>query len=135
MLALKVGEGNEQQTYICVHWRTFPPAGAGEDADHLRSVSTIDVAQYDRLRTWQRICGQRAMTEGVCLQCAHRRLVVWKMVGPYLRAPNGVETPVVDAASGEAAPRNRHMVGIFRRPGTKGSLQPAAWAEHSDGND
>ena len=29
MQSLKVGEGQEQQTFICAHWRVFPPLGAG----------------------------------------------------------------------------------------------------------
>ena len=41
--------------------------------------------------------------------------------------PNGVETPVVDMASAEASPRNRHMINIFQRPGTRGSHETAAW--------
>jgi len=129
MRALKVGEGDGQQTYICVHWRTFPPLGAGGDAENLRANQAIDQAQYDRLRLWQRMCGLFDMTEEKCLTCPHRRLVVWKTRGPYLRDPDGVDAPVVDAAQGEASPRNRHMAGIFRRPGTAGSHQSAAWAK------
>jgi hypothetical protein len=132
MRSLKVGEGDSQQTYICVHWRTFPPAGAGEDAESLRANATLDTAQYERLRLWQRVCGLFHMEKGKCLACPHRRKVVWKTRGPYLVSPDGVETPVVDSAQGEASPRNRHMINIFRRPGTSGSHEPAAWTERSE---
>jgi len=131
MRALKIGEGDNQQTFICVHWKTFPPPGAGGDVENLRANEVIDTAQYARLRTWQDICGLMMMEEAKCLACPHRRKVIWKTRGPYLLAPDGTESPVVDAAQGEASPRNRHMAGIFRRPGTAGSHQTAAWV-HED---
>ena len=127
MNALKIGEDDNQTTYICAHWKTFPPAGAGGDVESLRRSGAIDTAQYTRLQLWKRDCSLLKMEEGKCLQCPHRRQVVWKTRGPYLLSPDGTETPVVDSAQGEASPRNRHMAGIFRRPGTKGSHQPAAW--------
>ena len=72
------------------------------------------------------------MEESKCLGCPHRRKVIWKTRGPYLLAPDGVESPVVDAAQGEASPRNRHMAGIFRRPGTAGATQTAAWVPEDE---
>lgn len=127
MQSLKVGEGQAQQTFICVHWRAFPPLGAGEDAETLRRAGTLNDETYNRLLLWQRDCGLLKMAESKCLGCPHRRKVVWKTQGPVLVDPRGVETPVVDMATGEASPRNRHMANIFQRPGTKGSLQAAAW--------
>ncbi len=132
MRALKTGDKDNQDTFICVHWRTFPPPGAGGDVENLRANKAIDTAQYERLRLWQKICGLLTMSEDKCLTCPHRRKVIWKTRGPYLLAPNGVESPVVDSAQGEASPRNRHMAGIFRRPGTAGSHQSAAWIENKD---
>jgi len=133
MRSLKVvGEGNSKETYICVHWKTFPPPGAGEDAENLRANAAIDQAQYNRLNLWTKICGQLDMAETPCLSCPHRRKVVWKTRGPYLLAPDGTETPVVDSAQGEASPRNRHMANIFRRPGTAGSHEPAAWTKREE---
>jgi len=129
MNALKIGEGDNQTTHICAHWKTFPPPGAGGDVESLRHSGAIDTAQYTRLRLWQRDCGLFKMDDK-CLQCPHRRQIVWKTRGPYLLSPDGVETPVVDSAQGEASPRNRHMAGIFRRPGTKGSHEPAAWTKN-----
>lgn len=129
MKALKTG----QTTHICVHWKTFPPPGAGGDPENLRANRAIDEAQYSRLQLWQRDCGLFEMQESKCLQCPHRRKVIWKTRGPYLVSPDGTETPVVDSALGEASPRNRHMANIFRRPGTTGSHQSAAWT--TDGTD
>jgi len=132
MRALKIGEVENQQTFICVHWKTFPPPGAGADAENLRANATLDDAQYARLRLWQRDCGLFKMAEDKCLTCPHRRQVIWKTRGPYLLSPDGTETPVVDMAQGEASPRNRHMANIFRRPGTRGAHQPAAWTDQED---
>lgn len=133
MKSLKVeGSGGHLKTYICVHWRTFPPPGAGGDVENLRRNAAIDTAQYNRLQLWHRFCGLFEMEEAKCLACPHQREVVWRTRGPYLLDPDGVETPVVDPAQGEASPRNRHMAGIFRRPGTTGSHQPAAWTKRED---
>jgi len=129
MKSIKIGEGDAQVTYICAHWKTFPPPGAGGNVENLRTNSAINTAQYHRLLLWQRVCGLFQM-EDKCMSCPHRRAVVWKTRGPYLLSPDGTETPVVDSAQGEASPRNRHMANIFRRPGTAGSHQPAAWTEH-----
>jgi hypothetical protein len=134
MNALKTGEGDTVQTHICAHWKIFPPPGAGGDAENLRANASIDSAQYNRLQLWQRDCGLFSMTDK-CLGCLHRRRVIWKTRGPYLLAPDGVETPVVDAAQGEASPRNRHMANIFRRPGTTGSHQAAAWTKDQGGDE
>jgi len=132
MRALKVGEGQDQQTYICAHWRTFPPPGAGGEVEALRANGHLDDGQYNRLRLWERDCGLMHMEESKCLGCPHRRLILWKTRGPYLRDPEGTEVPVVDMAAGEASPRHRHMATIFRRPGTVGSHQPAAWRKDAD---
>lgn len=139
MKSLKVEEKKGPQTYICVHWRSFPPLGAQGDAEKLRAAGTITDDQYNRLRIWQRDCGLLEMAESKCLTCPHRRKVDWRTAGPVLVDPQGVATPVVDMAAGEASPHNRHFTSIFQRPGTKGSHLTAAWVkdpEHptEDGN-
>jgi len=126
--SLKIGPVDSQQSYICAHWKTFPPSGAGKDPDVLRATKVIDEAQYSQLRLWIRVCGLYTMEEK-CLTCPHRRRIEWKTRGPYLVDPSGVETPVVDAATGESAPANRHMANIFCRPGTPGSTEQAAWVK------
>lgn len=133
MHSLKVFEGGQSETYICAHWRVFPPMGAGQDAEHLRSTKTITEEQYNHLQVWQRDCGQLEMGAPKCLACPHRRRVAWRTQGPALVDPKGVEAPIVDSAAGEAAPRNRHFGGVFKRPGTRGSHQPVAWTP--DGED
>lgn len=130
--SLKVGDGEDKVTVICAHWKSFPPPGAGQDAERLRANDTITEAQYNRIKLWERDCGIQRMQESKCMSCPHRRSVQFKTRGPVLVAPDGTETPVVDATTGEASPRNRHHHGIFRRPGTKGSLKPAAWAVDQD---
>ena len=138
MKSMKVDEERGRQTYICVHWRSFPPTGAGGDIEQLRAAKTITDDQYNRLLIWQRECGLLSMDLAKCLSCPHRRKVVWRTTGPVLVDPEGVETPVVDPAAGEATPRNRHLANIFQRPGTRGSHQTAAWvgedgADEGDG--
>lgn len=127
MKSLKVEEKKGTQTYICVHWRSFPPLGAGENAEKLRAAGTITEDQYNRLLIWQRDCGLLEMAESKCLTCPHRRKVEWRTAGPVLVDPHGVVAPVVDIAAGEASPHNRHFTNIFQRPGTKGSHSTAAW--------
>lgn len=133
--SLKVGEGDSSDTFICAHWKTFPPPGARQDAENLRANGTITEAQYNRIKLWKRDCGLVKMSESKCPTCPHRRRVVYKQRGPVLVAPDGTETPVVDAATGEASPRNRHQRNIFRRPGTRGSHKPAAWTTQEEGTE
>ena len=128
---LEVDSNGKSEKYVCVHWRTFPPPGAGQDADTLRANQAITTEQHNRLKLWERICGLFQMQESKCMSCPHRRRIEWQTRGPVLTSPDGTVTPVVDAASGESAPRNRHLANIFRRPGTKGSHKPAAWVEQA----
>jgi len=128
MKSLKVNEKNGPQTYICVHWRNFPPLGSADpDTEKLRAAGTITDDQYNRLLIWKRDCGLMEMAESKCLKCPHRRKVEWRTAGPVLVDPQGVVAPVVDIAAGEASPHNRHFTNIFQRPGTKGSHSTAAW--------
>lgn len=123
----------EVTKYICAHWKTFPPPGAGEDIENLRVNKAVDDAQYNRLKLWERICGLTEMQESKCLACPHRRRIAWRAQGPVLVSPDGVEAPIVDAATGEASAKYRHLDVIFRRPGTRGSHESAAWTK-DDGN-
>lgn len=135
MKGLKVGNGAETQNYICAHWKVFPPVGAGGDVEALRVSKDITDEQYSRHLIWARDCGLMEMDPAKCLACPHRRKVVWKTQGPVLVDLQGVETPVVDIATGEASPRNRHLHNLFLRPGTRGSHQSAAWIpDGEDGN-
>jgi hypothetical protein len=127
--SLEVEENGKTEKYICAHWRVFPPPGAGEDAENLRVNKAIDDAQYNRLKLWERICGLTKMAESKCMSCPHRRRIAWRTQGPVLVSPDGVEAPVVDAATGESSPKHRHLNTIFRRPGTRGSHEPAAWTK------
>jgi len=134
MKSLKVQETANKPlvTYLCAHWKVYPPLGAGEDPEKLRTMRTITEDEYNRLRIWMRDCGLMEMQEGKCLGCPHRRKVAWKTQGPVLISPDGTITPVVDMATGEASPRNRPVNSLFRRPGTRGSHQPAAWVREAN---
>lgn len=123
MKSLRVDEG--QQTYICVHWRSFPPKGAEGDVQALRRAQVITDDEYNRILIWERECGLFEMAPSKCSTCPHQRKVVWRTTGPVLMDSKGVETPVIDAAAGEATPHNRQLA--FRRPGTLGSHQAAPW--------
>ena len=127
MRSLKVQENGKEETYICAHWKVFPPPGFNGNAENLRANGDLDNAQYNRLQLWERDCGLIQMAEDKCLACPHHRKVVWKTRGPHLRAPNGLEVPVQDPAAGEASPCNRHMAALYRRPGTVGSGENASW--------
>jgi len=129
MRSLKI---KDDASYICAHWRAFPPAGAGGDEEELRSSGVLDQEQYDRLRIWQRDCGLMAMEASKCLACPHRRKVVWETRGPTLVSPDGTRAPVVDPAQAEASPRHRHLATIFQRPGTRGSGSNSAWTKKGD---
>ena len=125
MKSIKVGDGSK--TFLCSHWRTFPPLGAGDDPEVLRAAKTITDEQYNHLLIWKRDCDLIEMAESKCMKCPHRRELRWKTTGPVLVDLKGREAPVVDIAAGEASPHNRHMANIFQRPGTRGSHTTAAW--------
>lgn len=95
------------QKIMCAHWKTFPPVGMGEDPEAQRAGKTITEAQYNQLKIWERVCGLTEMSESKCPQCPHHRQIKWKTRGPVMVSPDGVETPVIDMAAGESAPRNR----------------------------
>ena len=120
MRSIKVG----QDIYTCFHWKTFPPLGAGEDAEQLRLGGHLTDAAYSRLKIWERDCSLKQMEASKCLSCPHHRRVDWQGTGPVLVDSDGNETPVLDR---ESQVTNRHLVNIFSRPGTKGSYQTAAW--------
>lgn len=133
MRSIKVEKetGGDPTTFICAHWRTFPPPGAGGDIEMLRHSRTITTEQYQRLQVWERECGLLEMAQTKCLTCPHVRRVKMKHPVPVLVSPDGTETPLVDSATAESAPRHRHLTGILRRPGTRGSNENAAWAKNS----
>lgn len=133
MRSIKIAKDGEQPvTFICVHWKTFPPPGAGEDIERLRATKAITTEQYSRLQIWERECGLLDMNESKCPGCPHVRRVKMKHPVPVLVSPDGTETPLLDSAASESSPRHRHLPSILRRPGTKGSNEHAAWVKAAD---
>lgn len=123
MQALKLESGEK---YVCAHWRSFPPLGAGEDEETLRRNKAITDEQYSHLLIWKRDCGLMEMLAGKCMTCPHRRKIEWRGQGPVVIDPKGVVTAIVDMATGEASSHNR-FPNIFRKPGTRGNHQTTAW--------
>jgi hypothetical protein len=113
-------EGSPPTEFICAMWKSYPPTGAGEDAEVLRQAGILKNEDYERLKVWQRTCGKSEMDQG-CLSCPLRRKIVWKTRGPYLVSPDGVTSPVLDEATMASRPRMRdpHYTTVFSRHQTR----------------
>ena len=64
------------ETWECRLANLWPPAAARleETPEELRDAKELDEDKYQRLKTWERLCGQLEMKWEVC--CACERLLV-----------------------------------------------------------
>jgi hypothetical protein len=94
---------------ICVHWRDFPPVGAGRGTpEELRASKTITEDEYSRMKIWERICGQVRMNRRKCPQCPHVRFVETHNESPCMVTTDGrLRTPLVDLPTMENLSRRK----------------------------
>lgn len=65
---------DDDETITCRHARIWPPARAvllDESIEEQRAMGDITTEEYERLRTWQRVCGLKAMNAEKCPACPH----------------------------------------------------------------
>ncbi len=110
--SIKVGEEGAKTTYVCAHWRTFPPKGYQEDIEEQRASKSISTHEYQMLQVWQRICGLFKMDADKCLGCPHVLRVKMTSTGPKTVDVNGVERFIVDIPTRESAPTNRSYLTV-----------------------
>lgn len=105
----------EDQTYICAHWKVWPPKGHDRDPKELWGARGVTVADYSRVQVWRRICGLTEMSSEKCLECPHRMRVEWRTTGPFLVTPEGVASSIVDPTTLEVTPTHNHLIGIAKK--------------------
>ena len=103
---------------LCVHWRDFPPAGAGRGtSEELRASKMITEDEYSRMKIWGRICGQVRMNRRKCPQCPHVRFVEEHNHNHYLvTTDGGLKTPLVDLPTLENLSRRKVVTGGRQPP-------------------
>ena len=68
---IEVEELGRKVTLTCRHGDVWPPgwSKSGQTAEALRAQGILDSAQYERAKTWERVCGLQAMNESKCPTC------------------------------------------------------------------
>lgn len=97
---LDIVENNKPILIRCRHGDKWPPgwARSGQSAEALRAQGFLKDEQFERARTWERVCGLMAMSPEKCPTC------------PYALQEDGL--PMV-ASIGAVAP------ATYRRKGRK----------------
>lgn len=105
----------ETKTFVCEHWRNFPPLTAFMDADPetLRAKGQISNELVQRHSVWKKVCGLVKMDLNKCLECQHVRVL---QIRPHNAAMlvtlDGKEaTPAVDPTTLASISRRNHLIG------------------------
>lgn len=71
-LEIKDNEGNTT-TLTCRHKDVWPPgwSKSGQPVEALRAQGLLNAGQYERAKTWERVCGLQAMNASKCPTCPH----------------------------------------------------------------
>ena len=103
-------------TYVCAHWRSFPPRVVallqGKTAEDLRSAKLIHEDEYQRYLVWKNNCGLLQMEPNKCLHCPLIRTAGYDSRGlPVLTTLDGkLSVPAVDLPTLEVTPRHRRAM-------------------------
>lgn len=119
MKPLRTEVAGNQETLGCLHWRSFPPAQvfADEPIDALRAQKRVSDTDYQRFKTWEKVCGLTQMDKDKCLKCPFiRKLVIVPNQIPKLMSLDGKSwIPVVDIPTFESMNQGRDYVGAANR--------------------
>lgn len=94
MTPILMNVGGEEVEVSCAQRRAWPPSWArlGATPEDMRSRFTPE--QYERAKTWERVCGLLAMDASKCASCPMARLPSGKpVVPPAPKAPFRLERP------------------------------------------
>lgn len=101
-------------TYVCAHWRSFPPRvislmQQGKTAEDLRNAKLIPEDEYQRYLVWKNNCGLLQMNLDKCLHCPLIRTASYDKRGlPVLVTLDGkLSVPAIDLPTLEVVPRHR----------------------------
>jgi hypothetical protein len=141
MRPYKTTHNGREVSFACVHWREFPPLETldhEETAEWLRQQGLIDMATYQRIQVWERMCGLKVMDDAKCRTCPHVR---WVEVLPHklsmlVTLDGSVRTPIVDQTFLASLAGARENIMVHSRPhGTKHSKRNAAWVDVANQED
>jgi hypothetical protein len=64
-------ENGHKKTLSCRHSDVWPPgwSKSGQAVEALRAQGLLDAEQYERAKTWERVCGLHEMNASKCLGC------------------------------------------------------------------
>jgi hypothetical protein len=70
---ITIPQGRKTRTVRCRHADVWPPgwSKSGRAVEDLRQEGLLDAEQYERAKTWERVCGMQAMQADKCMQCPH----------------------------------------------------------------
>lgn len=118
MRPIKSEHNGNPVTLVCVHWKVFPPKFAeATNVEELRAKKKLDEPGYQRLRTWNSICGLMAMEEGKCHKCPHARVAGMQKGLPVLVTLDGkIAAPTIDIPTLENSSRHRDFLVQMIKP-------------------
>lgn len=68
---LEIEENGRKGTLRCRHSDAWPPgwSKSGRSVEELRAQGLLDAEQYERAKTWERVCGLQEMSLSKCPSC------------------------------------------------------------------
>lgn len=68
---IEIEEEGRKRTLRCRHSDVWPPgwSKSGQPVEALRAQGLLDAEQYERAKTWDRVCGLQAMNASKCPTC------------------------------------------------------------------
>lgn len=124
----------ETDTLCCAHWKEWPPreilANPDETSEDLYRSGEIGPVGFQRIQTWEKVCGLLEMAASKCLQCPFvRKLEIKPPRVPVLVSLDGrVRTPLFDENSISSRGTSRsHIMSAFRPKGSPLSNEDADW--------
>ena len=70
---IEIEEAGVKKIISCRHSDTWPPgwSRSGQSVEVLRAQGLLDAEQYERAKTWDRVCGLQEMNASKCPTCVH----------------------------------------------------------------
>ena len=97
-------------TLGCAHWRNFPPqlVQMNRTSEQLRAQKLVTESQYHQYKTWESVCGLKAMEEGKCLTCPHVRTAEFRNHLPvWVSLDRTIDLPTLET--------NRHLRNVLSK--------------------
>lgn len=112
----------KETTFVCVHWKGFPPLSALSEVNvlELRKRKKITEAEYQRHQIWKKHCGLIGMEFDVCIECPFVRILepVPNKPPDLVSLDGETRVPAVTSMDMESLGGNRgNMITYIKRKG------------------